>query len=191
MYAPCAYVCVQMCLSTNGEIKGQLAGISPLLLPCGFWGVKLRSSGLVASVLTCWLTLSVSSTVFLCYFLGICWVSWPIHFWGCSYLHLSEWPKSVYQQQSPELLDANATLLAFYTGPGDSDSCSYICTVNTFTHWAIFLAPSLIYICICIYLYEWMASLVPLALERSLSTSRKSLMVNWMLKTWCGILHIP
>lgn len=37
------------------EIRGQISGVSPILLRCRLYGLgKLRSSGLVASVSTLW-----------------------------------------------------------------------------------------------------------------------------------------
>lgn len=41
-----------VCTSVHVEVKGQLAELRSFLLPCRFWGSKLRLSGLGVSAFT-------------------------------------------------------------------------------------------------------------------------------------------
>lgn len=46
----CVYGHTHVFCRMNMEVGGQLTGVNSLLVPCGAWGAKLRSSELVASI---------------------------------------------------------------------------------------------------------------------------------------------
>lgn len=46
------HVWTYMCHGLGMEIRGQLEGVGSLILPCMFWGVEPRSSGMVAGTFT-------------------------------------------------------------------------------------------------------------------------------------------